>query len=570
MTSLARIVLCLLLLVGRYSIAETVFPGAAVVSAHPLATNAGLAILAQGGNAFDAAVATAAVLGVVAPYHTGLGGGGFWLLHLADKQQNIFLDAREKAPLAATQNMFLDANGNVIEGLSLNGAMAAAIPGQPAALAYLAKRYGRLPLSITLEPAIRIAEKGFPIDNRFYNLLAIPESVKQLQRFPASAAIFLHNGKPFLPGELLVQKDLAKTLRLLAAHGHAGFYEGETAQRLVAANRAANGIWSQDDLKHYRIIIRKPLEGTYHGIHIVTAPPPSAGGVILLSALAILSDYSLPQLSKVQQIHYTVEAMRLAFWHANQFIADPAFVAIDLQKLLAPETIAQLKSHILVDKATPSASLMGEPIKEKQHNTTHLAVLDNEGNYVSATMTVNYLFGSKLVAAGTGVLLNDEMDDFSAKPGEKNVFGIVGSRINTIAPGKRPMSNMAPTFLETPTRLAIFGTPGGSRIPSMMLLSTLAFEQGAGAIGMVSTMRYHHQYLPDWLQFEPDTFTNAIQKQLKAMAYPLMALKQYYGDMQVISWDKSLQLITAVSDPRGIGLGVVITNGSKAGYGFSK
>ncbi|MCC5791261.1 MAG: gamma-glutamyltransferase [Legionellaceae bacterium] len=540
----------------------------AIASAHPLATRAGLAIMAQGGNAFDAAIAVASTLAVVAPYHSGLGGGGFWLLYDAKTQKNQFLDSREVAPLKAHRDMFLDAKGEPIKGLSLDGALAAAIPGEPAALAYLAQHYGHLPLAQSLAPAIRLAEKGFMVDQQFYDFVMMEGRLAQLRRFPATAKVFLKNDEPYQPGECLRQPELARTLRGLAEKGHDGFYRGEVAQKLVAAVQAAGGIWTIDDLATYQVKMREPLEGAFRNLLIVTAPPPSAGGVALLTMFNIIHHYPMDALPSVLQIHYLVEAMRLAFWQRDQYLADPDFVKIPLAHLLSMENAQALLRYIKPDKATASSELGAVQAEAaKVGNTTHFSIIDREGNRVAATLTVNYIFGSSLVAEGTGVLLNDEMDDFSIKPGVKNVFGLVGSTINTIAPGKRPLSSMTPTFLIQGQRLAIVGTPGGSRIPTMLLLAALRFHEGKGAISMVSRMRFHHQYLPDWLQFEPDSFSAEEQQKLKAMGYSLMELKQYYGDMQAITWDQRRNFLTATADPRHIGLGVVVDM-HKGGYGL--
>lgn len=543
--------------------------GYAVASAHPLATTAGLEILAKGGNAFDAAIAVSSVLGVVAAYHSGLGGGSYWLLYDATHKKNLFVDAREVAPLAATKSMYQNDKGEIVPGLSLNGGLAAAIPGQAAAFAYVARQYGRLPLSESLQPAIELAEQGFAVDHHFVSFIQMGDRLKQIKRFPGSAAVFLKNGQTYKIGEVLKQPDLAKTLKILAKQGRDGFYKGEIAEQLVKAVRQAGGIWTLKDLSEYRLKIREPLISAYGRMLIITAPPSSAGGVDLITMLNILSLYPLDSLSELKKVHYIVEAMRLAFWQRNRYLADPDFVDIPLKKLLSIENARSLARFILKDKATPSDALPDKTTNSsKQLHTSHISILDSEGNRVALTQTINFIFGSSVVAEGTGVLLNDEMDDFSSKPGVKNVFGIVGSEVNAIAPGKRPLSSMTPTFLEMPDRLAIVGTPGGSRIATMVLLASLSFYEYHGAISMVSKMRFHHQYLPDRLQFEPESFSPDLQQQLKAMGYELQALKQYYGDMQAISWDKKNRLITAVSDPRNIGLAVVQSD-ARSGYGLN-
>ncbi|WP_165831558.1 gamma-glutamyltransferase [Legionella qingyii] len=546
-------------------------PGYAIASANPLATNAGLEILASGGNAFDAAVAVSAVLAVVEPYHSGLGGGGFWLLHQENQHKNIFIDGRETAPLAAKKDMYLAPDGSVIPGLSLNGGLAAAIPGEPAALVYIAKNYGRLPLAKTLAPAIKIAQEGFLVDKQLSSFLKNADRLEQIKKYPATAKIFLNNGRPYLIGERLIQTDLANTLKLIAEKGEQGFYSGEVAERLVKGVNAAGGIWTLEDLAKYRIKVREPLIGAYHNMLIITAPPPSAGGIALLTMLNILSHYSLSSFSTVQWVHYLVESMRLAYWQRERFLGDPDFVTIPVEKLLSAENGKQLSTLIPPHKAIASSILQGQTKnnQEKKNritNTTHFSIIDAEGNRVSATLSINFIFGSSVVAEGTGVLLNDEMDDFSSKVGQENIFGIVGADQNAIAPGKRPLSSMTPTFLELPGRVAILGTPGGSRIPTMVLIASLVFHDAYGAISMVSAMRFHHQYLPDVIQIEPDALPPSIQEALKAMGYNLMQLGQNYGDMQAITWDKQTNILTAASDPRAIGLAASIVN-TPSGYG---
>lgn len=545
-------------------------PGYAIATAHPLATNAGLEILAAGGNAFDAAVAASAALAVVEPYHSGLGGGGFWLVHLEKEKKNWFIDGRETAPLAAHKDMFLGKDGKPVPERSLNGGLAAAIPGEPAALVYIASHYGRLPLSKTLAPAIRLAEEGFPVDYQFRYFSSQTDRLKQLRHFPATAAVYLKNGNPYDIGDILRQPDLAKTLRLLAEKGHKGFYQGEVAERLVKGVRAAGGVWTMADLARYQIKVREPLQGAYHTMLIITSPPPSAGGIALLTMLNILSGYSLENLPLPMKIHYIVEAMRMAYWQRGDAIADPDFIKVPIDDMISAANAKKLRQSILLMQATPSRRLESKKTMEDVSNTTHLSIMDAEGNRVAATMTVNYIFGSSVIAEGTGVLLNDEMDDFASQPGASNVFGIVGSQANIIEPGKRPLSSMCPTFLEMPGRVAVIGTPGGSRIPTMVLLASLVFYNSEGAISMVSRMRFHHQYLPDVLQFEPETFSPQLQSQLKSMGYVLMPLLQYYGDMQGITWDKQDNVLTAASDPRHIGLAATVTpTQSQESYGVS-
>lgn len=538
-------------------------PGYAVASAHPLATNAGLDLLAQGGNAFDAAIAVASTLAVVAPYDSGLGGGGFWLLHLEKDHKNLFLDSREVAPLSASDTMYLDSKNQVVPGLSLNGGLAAAIPGEPAAYVYLATHYGKLPLAKSLAPAIQLAKNGFVVDQEFYDSTVLEDRLEYLKKFPATAAVFLKQGLPYQRGDILIQSDLAKTLSLIAEQGQRGFYSGEVAQKLVNSVNAAGGHWTLDDLSKYQIKIREPLIGAYHNMLVITAPPPSAGGVSLLTMLNILALEPLSTFSKVTWVHYLVEAMRLAYWQRTEFLGDPDFIKIPVEKLTSAENAKQLNTLIFHDKATASQLLQGPSSKLEHTNTTHFSIIDSEGNRVAATLTVNYTFGSSVMAEGTGVLINNEMDDFSSKVGEKNAYGLVGSDKNAIAPGKRPLSSMTPTFLELPGRVAILGTPGGSRIPSMVLISSLLFNEGYGAITMASAMRFHHQYLPDVIEFEPNAFPLPLQAALKAMGYELLPVDRHYGVMQVITWDKNTGNLTATADPRNLGLATVVRTDKK-------
>lgn len=524
---------------------------AAIASAHPLATQAGFEILAAGGNAFDAAVAVSAALAVVEPYSSGIGGGGFWLLHRASDGFETMLDGRERAPRAASRNMYLDANGEVVPKLSMDGALAAGIPGEPAALAHLAERYGRLPLQQSLAPAIRYARDGFAVDALYRRLAEFrAEALKQSSE---TARIFLHAGKAPPEGHVIRQPELARTLEALARDGHDGFYAGEVARQLVDGVRNAGGIWTLDDLKDYRVVERAPLRGEYHGIRITTAAPPSSGGVVLLSALNILAGYDLNTLDEATRIHVTVEALRRAYRDRAEYLGDPDFVDMPIDRLIHPLYADGLRATIRLDRATPSATLPGaQPAIDGPH-TTHFSIIDADGNRVAATLSINYPFGAALVVPGTGVLLNDEMDDFSAKPGVPNAYGLVGAEANAIAPGKRMLSSMTPTFLESGDRVAILGTPGGSRIISMVLIGALEFAAGKGPQDWVARPRFHHQYLPDTIQFEPDAIDALVQEELRALGHALSEQDQTYGNMQAVQWDKRTGQVDAASDPRGVG-----------------
>lgn len=523
----------------------------AVASAQPYATQAGMQVMAEGGNAFDAAVAVSAALSVVEPYSSGIGGGGFWLLHDATNSKDIVVDGREYAPAAATATMYQDKNGNVIPGASLNGPLSAAIPGEVAALAYINQHFGKLSLAQDLAPAIKLARDGFPLDRMFHEMLASRED--KLKQWPAAWTVFYPNGEVPPEGYLLKQLELANTLELIAKHGAAAFYTGALAEKMVDAVRAAGGIWSLEDLRDYRIKLRTPLTGDYRGMKIITVPPPSSGGIVMLEALNILSGYDLATDSELLRKHLIIEAMRFAFRDRAEYLGDPDFVHMPIERLLSPYYAAGLRAAILPDKATPSSELapVTPEAPESQH-TTSIAVMDKDGNLVGGTFTVNFRFGSGFMPPGTGVILNDEMDDFVSKPGVPNGFGLVGNSANEIAPHKRPLSSMMPTFLYTSRGLAILGTPGGSRIISMVLLGTLDYFNGGDAKSIVSLPRYHMQYLPDVVSYERGAFTPDEIAGLTKMGYTLKETRPY-GNMQSITWDYRSGKVSAAADPRDIG-----------------
>jgi gamma-glutamyltranspeptidase/glutathione hydrolase len=531
--------------------AEQQFKHAAIASAHPLATNAGFEILAKGGNVFDAAVAVSAALAVVEPSGSGLGGGGYWLLHRASDHFETMIDGREKAPYAARPDMF---RGR--PGASTDGALAAAIPGLPAGLAHLAQRYGRLPLAVSLAPAIRHAENGFAVGRKFHKLLESRHPV--IRRFPSSSHIFLHQGKVPEPFSILRQPDLAETLKRIARSGRDGFYRGETAKKLVDSVRAAGGIWTEADLASYRIVERRPVKGEYRGIKITSAAPSSSGGIVLIEALNVLSGYDLEKTDQTGRKHLIVEAMRRAYHDRALYLGDPDYVYIPVERLLAPDYAAGLRSTIRLDKALPSAMLAGEPeANTEAANTTHFSIIDRNGNRVAATLSINLPFGSGFVAPGTGVLLNDEMDDFASSPGTGNAFGLVGGAANAIQPGKRMLSSMAPTFLENERGVAVLGTPGGSRIISMVLLSALDYAEGHDPHSWVSLPRFHHQYLPDAIQYEPGALSRTEAAKLAEKGHQLAVIPERYGDMQAALWNKKTRALSAGSDPRGEGLAFI-------------
>jgi gamma-glutamyltranspeptidase/glutathione hydrolase len=525
---------------------------AAIASAHPLATQAGIDILIQGGNAFDAAIAVAASLGVVEPYSAGLGGGGFWLIHDAKANKNTFIDAREKAPAAAHADLYLNEEGNVNRDIAVNGALAAGIPGQAAAFVHLAEKYGQLPLKNTLAAAIQQANDGFPVYHHYQKLAGY--RLEALKRYPTSAKVFL-NSEQKIPelGHLIKQPDLAWTLQQIADQGFDGFYKGESARRLIAGVQAANGIWTLEDLANYTIVERQPIEIEYQGHKIVSAPPPSSGGIAIAAMLNMLSQYDLKKLNNADKTHLIVETMRRAYKDRAEFLGDPDFVDVPTQELISLERAKEYVASIDMNKATSSLSLKGPKNIQEGFHTTHFSVIDKAGNRVSATLSINLPFGSAFTVANTGVVLNNEMDDFSAKPGEPNAYGLIGNAANAIAPNKRPLSSMSPSFVESDNAVALIGTPGGSRIITMVMLGMLEHIDQKPVGDWVGRSRFHHQYLPDVIQYEPNTFSSAEINALESKGHTLKNIGREYGNMQAILWDKKTGTVTAASDPRAVG-----------------
>ncbi|WP_243047672.1 gamma-glutamyltransferase [Dyella sp. RRB7] len=523
-------------------------PGhAGIASANFHATEAGLEVLAKGGNAFDAAIAVASTLSVVEPESSGIGGGFMAVLHRAADGREVFIDARETAPAAVNPKDYLDKNGEPNRDTALNGPLSAGIPGEPAGLAWLAAHYGKLPLRDSLAPAIRIARDGFEPDGRLVN--AIGEREQDIRRWPASAAKYLPDGKPPVKGQLWRDPEQARTLEVLGEHGFDGFYRGETAKKLVDAVRAAGGNWTAKDLENYQVKERAPIIVDYRGYRVVTAPPSSSGGVAVAEILNILSGYDLTRLDEAHRIHLVIEAMRRAFRDHNDYLGDPDFVKMPLDMLLSPYYAAGLRQTILPDKATPSSMLPVSTGVDPGMHTTHFSVIDADGNIASITLTVNYTMGSTFVAAGTGVLLNDEMDDFALVPNKPNVYGLLGSVANAPAPGKRMLSSMTPSIVFGADRVGVIGSPGGSTIITQVLEGILAFIDGKDAAGIAGQKRYHHQYMPDRVDVEPGAFDPATAEALTRMGYTLQD-RSPWGFMNVVTWDLKTNKLDAASDPR--------------------
>lgn len=523
----------------------------AVASAHPIATAAGHQVLDQGGNAFDASIAVAATLAVVEPAGSGIGGGGFFLLRKPNGQDidYRFIDARETAPLAAHRNMYLD-DSDMLQRV-INGPLAAGIPGLPAALVHLAEQYGELSLQQSLAPAITAAEQGFTVGERYRMLAGFRLSA--MQQDPETSRIFLKDNKVPALGELILQPELADTLRQLATDGFDGFYRGPTAERLINSVEAAGGIWSHADLQQYQIIEREPVRFHSHGFEVIGAPLPSAGGIALAGILQGLEYLPSAATNSTQRIHQLTELMRRTYRDRAVLLGDSDFIEVPSEYLLSADYARQLAASIDPDRATPSLELGAPQRFQEGTNTTHFSLIDRHGNAVAATLSVNLPFGAAFTVPGTGVLLNNEMDDFAADPDGKNTYGLVGSEANAIAAGKRPLSSMSPTMLENAERLAVLGTPGGSRIISMVLLGALQAMEGLPVQEWVSRPRFHHQYLPDHIQIEDNAFSATQRQALEQLGHTFKPVGRDYGDMQALLWDKKQAEVSAASDPRGKG-----------------
>jgi len=522
---------------------------AAVATAHPAATEAALETLAAGGNAFDAAVTAAAVLGVAEPYSAGMGGGGFWLLrkHNGDA---VVIDARETAPGKSHPDMYLDEDGEPLpDRPSLNGALAAGIPGQPAAFAHITSRYGQRSLADNLNAAIKAARDGVPVDERYQRLAGF--RIEVMAQDAETRAIFLDGGDEApSTGVLIRQPALADTMATLGKEGHEGFYQGAIAQALVDDVNAAGGIWTLEDLADYRIIEREPTRILYGDAEILTTPAPSSGGLALAQMFAMLDHNPAPD-QGAARIHHLAEIMRRAYHDRAFYLGDPDYTDIPVAQLLDPAYLARQADSIDPDRATSSDDLRGH--EDSGTHTTHLSVVDRDGNQVSATLSINYPFGAGVTSPATGILLNNEMDDFSIKPGEPNAYGLIGGAANQVEAGKRPLSSMTPAIMVTPEYTTVLGTPGGSRIITMNFLGLLMAADGMDPEAIVKASRFHHQYHPDQIQHEPDSLTDDEKKALRDKGHKLDDVGRQYGNMQVIRIDHRDNSLSAASDPRGVG-----------------
>ena len=539
-----------------------------VVSVHHLASDAGVRILREGGNAVDAAVATGFALAVVHPMAGNLGGGGFLLLRTHDGK-STFIDYREQAPLAATQNMYLNAEGNVIPDASILGYRAIATPGSVAGMAYAEKKYGRLGLKKVMAPAIALARDGFVLTEADAREFADPD----LAKFPASRRIFQRNGNLYKAGEIFRQPELARTLERIAANPE-DFYRGEMARRLIAELKTGGALLTLEDLAQYKVVEREPVTGTFHDYTILSAPPPSSGGVVLISTLNILEGYDLRKYGdrSPEWIHLVTEAFRRAYMDRAQYLGDPDFNQIPVAALTAKNYAAAWRAGIDPAKATPSSSLVrpagfvppapatAGSRRPDSPDTTHFSVVDSEGNAVAVTTTLNDSFGSHVTSGSLGFLLNDEMDDFASKMNTPNMFGLIQGPANAIAPGKRPLSSMTPTIVLQNGKLRyVLGSPGGGRIISTVANIFLSASEGGLNIQQaVDAPRFHHQYLPDKLYLEPGFAPSTIDA-LRAMGYNPSLSNGYWSDGECIAVDPATGELLGGQDHRG-------HKGKAAGY----
>jgi gamma-glutamyltranspeptidase/glutathione hydrolase len=524
-----------------------------VASSEPLASEVGLEILRAGGNAVDAAVAVGFALAVTHPVAGNIGGGGFMLIRLA-KGEAVVVDYREAAPAAASGNMYINSNGQVVSGASTQGALSAGVPGTVAGLALAEQKYGKLGLTRVMAPAIRLAEEGFAVS------YSLSESLRQdrdlLSKFDASRRIFLRDGRLYEPNEVFKQPELAQTLKAVASRGARGFYAGRVAQAIVATMEKYHGLITEQDLVRYQPILRQPLEGHFRGYEILSVPPPSSGGVALIEMLNILEPLDLRTADSFESMHLIAEAMRHAYADRAAYLGDADFASVPVARLTSQAYAAKLREEIL--HSQPEAPITaGNPQAFEGAQTTHFSVVDAEGNAVANTYTLNNGYGSGVTVEGAGFLLNDEMDDFAAKPGAPNMFGLVQGEVNAIAPNKRPLSSMTPTLLLQDGKLRlVLGSPGGGTIINtvlQVLLNALVFKMDI--LQAVSSPRFHHQWMPDRLVLERVGFSVDTIQKLREAGYQI-DFSDRMGDCEAIEVDPLSGWKFGAADPRAYGKAV--------------
>lgn len=556
---------------------------AMVVTIHHDASDAGVEVLRQGGNAVDAAVAVGFALAVVYPQAGNIGGGGFMLIRpaythgkqkLADGQPH-FLDFREKAPAAATPDMYLDKDRNIIKGMSVVGYKASGVPGTVAGLVYAEQHFGKLGLKAVMQPAIRLAKEGYVLTDAEVRSW----HAKNLSQFPESRRIFQRDGNFYQGGERFVQPDLAATLQRIA-EDPSDFYKGKMAHQIADVMQSGGGLITYEDMTHYEVKDRKPLTGKYHGYDVLTVPPPSSGGTVLLETLNILSAYDLHKIGadrSPQQVHYITEAFRRAYMDRGDYLGDPDFTSMPVQQLIDPKYADAWRKSIDPEKPSPSATLVRPagflpeppkvPMPPESHQTTHFSVVDGQGNAVAMTYTLNFTFGSGVTIPGLGFLMNDEMDDFTSKIGAPNGFGLIQGPANAIGPGKRPLSSMTPTIVSQNGKLRlVLGSPGGSTIMTTVTNALISVvDNGLTIQQAADAPRFHHQYLPDVLQLEK-TFPHDVADAMRARGYKVSQQTEFdekspgtWGDLELIEVDPKTNELVGGHDSRR-------TFGKAAGY----
>ena len=511
-------------------------PNGMVATQEEYATRIGLDVLQKGGNAIDAGVAIGFALAVTLPRAGNLGGGGFMIIHSSKTGETVALDFREMAPAKAHRDMYLDEQGNAVAERSRFTYQAVGVPGSVAGLALAAEKYGTMPLAVLMAPAIELARDGMPVS------VDLSESLKGLKKrfepWPESMKIFFKDGgTPYEPGETLVQADLARSLQLIADHGPKAFYEGEIAEKIASDMAANEGLITLEDLKNYRPVIREPVRGNYRGYEIVSMPPPSSGGVHVVQILNMLEHFPLKELghNSASTIHRMAEAMKLAYADRSEYLGDPDYAKVPVKGLTSKDYAAELVKQIDVSRARPASEIKpNNPIPFESNQTTHYSVMDKNGNVVSTTYTINFSYGSGIVAKGTGILLNNEMDDFSAKPGVPNAYGLIGGEANAVEGGKRPLSSMTPTIVMKDGEVyLVTGSPGGSRIITTVLQIILnVIDHGMNIAEATMAPRIHHQWLPDEIRIEEGLSPDTIAL-LQALGHEV-ALKSAMGSTQSI------------------------------------
>lgn len=524
-----------------------------VASRSDLASEVGSRILADGGNAVDAAVATAFALAVVYPSAGNLGGGGFMMIALANG--DVYAqDSREKAPAAAHRDMFLDSAGNVDRNLALNSLQASGVPGTVDGLLDALERFGTLSRQQVMAPAIELAEKGFALNADLAT--QFQENLESFRKYPASLAVFSKDGQAYQPGDIWVQPDLAKTLRLISELGSDGFYKGEIAELLVAEMTRNNGLMTLDDLASYESVWREPVHGTYRGYEVWSMPAPSSGGVLLIQMLNMLEPYDLGAAGygSAETVHLMIEAQRRAYADRAEFLGDPDFVEVPAAILTSKEYARSRFADFDPERATDSALIGAGTLPEESTQTTHFSVADKDGNAVALTTTLNRNFGNRIVVPGAGFLLNNEMDDFSSKPNTPNSYGLIGRDANEIQPGKRMLSSMAPTIVTRDGKpVLLTGSPGGSTIINTVLQVVInVLDHGMDAEAAVASPRFHHQWMPDNVRYETGAFSDAAANSLRAMGHKGLVGGGFgIGDANTIRIEGNV--LEGVSDPRNVG-----------------